>query len=73
MVCLLAVLGDVEQDECKYTKLLSLADFHVLAATAEAESYIDDKIATDSIFCTKAAQIKYDTFIGTALDEEQMT
>lgn len=51
---LLAVFGDVEQEECKYTNLWRHVDYNVLTATEESEQYIDKDISTDVILCHKA-------------------
>lgn len=54
---ILTVFGDLEQEERKFTNLYRRVDFHVLAATAEAERYIDENIAKHSIFFNKATRI----------------
>lgn len=56
MDSLLTVFVDVEEEELKRTNLCPHADFFALAANAEAERYINDDIATDHIFCNKAAR-----------------
>lgn len=45
----------------------------MLVTTAEAERYIYENIETNSIISKKATRIAYETFICTALDEEEMT
>lgn len=67
------MFGDVEQEERKCTNCWRREAYHVLGAMEEAERYVEFDIATDSIFCIKAAQIAYGYFICTALDEEQMS
>lgn len=65
---LFTVLGDVEQEDHKCSNKCRLETFEVQSTVGEAEQYIDDKIAMDIMFCYKAVQISFYTFIGTALD-----
>lgn len=69
---LLTFFSDEEQKERKCTNLWHRVAFHVLAATAEAERFIEDDIETDIIFCNNSTRIAYGTFICTALNEKQM-
>lgn len=52
---LLKLFANVEHEERKRTNLWRCAHFQVLVATYEANRYIEDNIATDSISCNKAA------------------